>query len=447
MKPSIAHLFRLLACLVVFAAAGQAVEQAGPRPFQFMLQNGLQVMVIPDHRAPVVTQMLWFKTGAMDDPPGLSGLAHFFEHMMFRGTRALPGDGFSETVTRNGGEDNAFTTPDYIVFYERIAKDKLRLVMHIEADRMQNLVLSETGVATERDVILAERRQRIDNNAQALAEEQARAALHLSHPYGRPVIGWAEEIRHIGRAEAEDFYRRHFAPNNAILIVAGDVTPGEVRAAAEAEYGPLPKRDLVRRVDYTLPQRMGETRLTIAQRNVKVPGFFRLYRVASYAEAAPGGAEALEVLARLLGGDPTSALYRKLVLERKIATDVSVGYDGFARDAGEFSISVQPRPGVPLDAVERAVDETLAAFARHPVARTDLNRTKKRLISSVTFRRDNQFELASAYGQALAIGLTAQDVQQWPDRIMAVSADGVRKAALGALSRKESVSVYLTPGR
>lgn len=438
--------FGLVTGAALAAPKGAAKAAETPRPFQFALQNGLQVMVLTDRRAPVVTQMLWFRTGSVDDPPGLSGMAHFFEHMMFRGTKAVPGSGFAQAVTRAGGEDNAFTTPDYTMFYERVGKEHLRQMMHLEADRMRDLVLTEAAVATERDVILAERRQRIDNDPSALAEEQAAAALHLSHPYGRPTIGWAEEIRHIGRAEAADFYYRHYAPNNALLIVAGDVSPEDVRAAAEAEYGPLPSRNLVARTDYAQAPRLGETRLNLSLRSVKVPAFLRLYRVPSYAEAAPGKAEALELFARMLGGDSASALYRILVLERHLATSVVVDYDGYARDSGTLSISAEPRPGVPLEVLERTIDETIASFARRGPGQGDLNRTKKQMVAGVLLRRDNQFEMASAFGRALMIGLTAQDVQLWPARIQAVSADGVKKAAAG-LSRKEAVSVLLTPGR
>jgi len=415
------------------------------KAFQFVLQNGLQVVIVPDHRAPVVTQMLTFKVGAVDDPPGTSGLAHFFEHMMFRGTRAVPGAGFSQAIARNGGDDNAFSTHDYTVFYEQITKDKLRLVAHLEADRMANLDLSDSGVAAERDVVLEERRLRVDNDPQALAQEQAEAALYLSHPYGRPVIGWPDEIRHIGRAEAEDFYKRHYAPNNAILIVAGDVTLEEARTAAEAEYGQLQPHDLGVRVDFAQPKRLGETRLIINRKDAKVPLFLRLYRVESYAEAAPGEAEALEVLARLLGGDATSALYRKLVVERKIATDVSAVYDGYARDSGQFSISATPRPGVSLDTIERAVDDVLNANFRHPPGKADLARAKAQLVAGATFRRDSQFEMASAYARALAVGLTVFDVQQWPARIQNIKAGDVQNAASRGLNRVESVTAYLLP--
>ena len=268
----------------------------------------MQVLVIPDHRAPIVTQMLLFRVGAMDDPPGLSGLAHFFEHMMFRGTKNTPGDQYAQIVARNGGESNAFTTHDYTAFYEQVSKDRLGLVMGLEADRMANLDLSDSGVSTERDVVLDERRMRVDDDARALVREQMEAALHLSHPYGRPVLGWAEEIRHIDRVSAQEFYQRHYAPNNALLIVAGDVQPNAVQVLAQQQYGKLTARALMPRSENAQVPRLAETRMTVMRADAKVPLFSRIYRVPSYAQAAPEQAEALDVLAQMMGGDESAAL-------------------------------------------------------------------------------------------------------------------------------------------
>jgi zinc protease len=413
---------------------------------QFTLQNGMQVVVIPDHRAPVVTQMIWYKVGAMDDPPGHSGLAHFFEHMMFRGTRAEPGDTFSHTLARNGGDDNAFTTEDYTAFYEQLAADRLKLAMTLEADRMQHLDLSDAAVRTERDVVLEERRMRIENSPQALAGEQVSAALYLSHPYGRPVIGWPEEVHRLGRAEAQAFYDHHYAPNNAILVIAGDVTPDAVRADAAATLGTVPARALEPRVSYAEPERLGETRLAISRPDATVPNFSRSYRVPSYVTAKPGQAEALDILATMLGGDTTGVLYKKLVVELKLATDAGASYDGDARASGEFSVYATPRPGVTLAAIEHAIDAVLAQYAAKAPAAADLAHIKTQLVAGEIYRRDSQLSMASAYGQALAIGRTAADVEDWPRRIAAVTADAVRNAAATALLRKNSVTLYLTQG-
>jgi zinc protease len=435
---------KILAGLLLLAAFTPAHAQDS-KIFQFALQNGMTVVVVPDHRAPTVTQMLWYRVGSVDDPPGLSGMAHFFEHMMFRGTAKLPGEGFAQTIARNGGEENAFTTHDYTCFYEQIAKDRLPLVMSLDADRMANLDLSDANVATERKIVLEERRMRTDNDPQALMREQVEAALHLSHPYGRPVIGWPEEIRRIGRSEAKDFYLHHYAPNNAILIVAGDVTPEEVRADAEAAYGKVPARELVPRAEFAEPQRLAETRIAVARPDVKVPVFMRIYRVASYTGAKPGGAEAQEVLAQLMGGDQTSTFYRELVVKRRLASDAGASYEGMVRDAGEFTVYAIPRPGVHPDMLERAIDQILKAYTLAQPSAADLERAKTQLVADSTYRRDSQYELASAYGQALVIGLTSDDVEELPQRIRAVSPDAVEAAARNLLKR-EAVSGWLTPG-
>jgi len=438
-----------LTALVPAAAAPESPARGpnnkGAQTFQFALANGMQVLVIPDHRAPVATQMLWFRVGGVDDPQGISGLAHFFEHMMFRGTKKVPGDLFSLMIARNGGQDNAFTTHDYTAFFERIAKDRLGMAMQLEADRLANLDLSDTVVATERDVVMEERRMRTDNDPQALFGEQLRAALHLSHPYGRPVVGWAEEIRHIDRASASDFYRHHYAPNNAVLIVAGDVTPDEVRALAQQYYGPVAARPLTPRAENSAPPRLAETRLTIARPDAKVPMLQRIYRVPSYATARQGGAEALETLAQYLGGDQTALLYRTLVEQKKLASDVQVFYDGWRRDAGEFILFAQPRPGVSLETLERAMDQALGGVLSAPPSGPDLERAKTQLVASALYRRDSQSELAQAYGQALMVGLTADDVNAWPGRIRAVNGEAVRAAAAG-LNRHDAVTGYLIPG-
>jgi zinc protease len=425
-------------------------QTAAARPqvnpiFQFALQNGMQVLVIPDHRAPVVTQMLWFKVGAVDDPPGISGLAHFFEHMMFRGTKQVPGDLYAQTVAKNGGEDNAFTTHDYTAFYEQIAADRLKLAMDLEADRMANLDLSDGNVTTERDVVLEERRMRVENNPQALMGEQMEAALHMSHPYGRPVLGWPEEVRRIDKMSAQDFYRHHYAPNNATLIVAGDVAPEQIRVMAQAAYGKVAARPLQPRSEFSEPPRLTETRMTLVRPDVQVPLFQRAYRVPSYAQAAPGQAESFETLAQIMGGDQTATLYRVLVEEKKLATDAGASYDGYARDAGEFSVYAVPKAGVSLETLEKAVDQVMQTFSASQAKASDLARAKTGLIASVTYRRDSQFAMASAYGQALMIGLTIDDVNEWPTRIRAVDAPGIQKAAQRLL-RRNAVSVYLVPG-
>jgi zinc protease len=435
------------AALLVAVNFGAPVRAEEPKLFQFTLQNGLSVVVIPDHRTPTATQIVFYRVGGTDDPPGYSGLAHFFEHMMFRGTASFAGDQFARTVARNGGEDNAFTTEDYTAFFEQIAKDRLRLIMSLDADRMVNLDLSDGNVRTERDVVLEERRMRIENDPQSLLREQMNAALHLSHPYGRPVIGWPEEVHRIGRIEAQTYYTRHYAPNNAILVIAGDVLPDQVRLDAEATYGRVPARQLVPRADYAQPPRFGETRVTLYRDDVKVPQFMRLYRVPSYTEAKPGEAEALDVLAQLLGGDATSALYRQLVVTRRLASDAGASYSGYTRDAGQFEVYAVPRPGVKMEAIEQAIDSVLKDYSMAAAKPADMERAKTQLVAGAIYQRDNQLDLASAYGQALAIGLTVDDVREWPNRIRVVTGDQIRDAAARDITRREAVTGLLLPGK
>ena len=430
------------------ASAPQAVSAPAPaaQTFQFALPNGMQVLVIPDHRAPVVTQMLWFKVGAVDDPPGISGLAHFFEHMMFRGTKQMPGDLYAQTIAKNGGEDNAFTTHDYTAFYEQIAADRLKLAMDLEADRMANLDLSDSNVTTERDVVLEERRMRVENNPQALMGEQMEAALHhvaslwpprdglagRSAPHRQGFgAGFLQASLRAQQCHPDHCGRRHARSDprhGAGRIRQGAARPlaaaGGICRAAAPDRNP---HDLVRA-------------------DVQVPLFERIYRVPSYAQAAPGQAESFETLAQIMGGDQTAMLYRVLVEEKKLATDAGASYDGYARDAGEFSVYAVPRAGVSLETLEKAVDQVMQSFARCPSRKaSDLARAKTELVASVTYRRDSQFAMASAYGQALMIGLTVDDVNEWPARIRAVDAAGVQKAAQ-RLFRRNAVSAYLVPG-
>lgn len=438
--------FRSLALILpAFCALAGVASATDPVVTQFTLANGLQVVVIPDHRAPVVTQMIWYKVGAMDDPAGHSGLAHFFEHMMFRGTKAVPGEGFSLTLSRNGGDSNAFTTEDYTAFYEQIARDRLKLAMSLEADRMQHLDLSDANVRTERDVVLEERRMRIENSPQSLASEQVDAALYLSHPYGRPVIGWPEEVHQLGRAEAQSFYDRHYAPNNAILVIVGDVSPDDVRRDAAETYAKVPARPLDPRIAYAEPPRLGETRLAIARPDAQVPLFSRTYRVPSYLTARPGQAEALDVLAAMIGNDENAILYRRLVVEQKLATDVGASYDGEARDSGAFTVYATPRPGVSLEQVEHAVDAVIASFIAASPGSADLARVKTQLIAGEIYKRDSQLSLATAYGQALVDGRDVADVHDWPRRLNAVPPQAVHAAAAAFLVRREAVTLYLTP--
>ncbi len=427
------------------AVAAETESRGASKATLFTLKNGLQIVVVPDHRAPVVTHMVWYHVGGSDDPPGLSGEAHLFEHLMFKGTKTVPNGELSKIVARNGGQDNAQTSEDFTVYFQRIAKDRLPIMMGLEADRMTNLDLSEPNVTTERDVVLEERHLRIDSEPQALAQEQMEAALHLSHPYGRPVIGWEKEVSSIGRTQALDFYAHHYAPNNAIVMVVGDVTPDEVKKLAEEKYGAVPSRELAPRANEPPPPRLAETRMNFAIPGTKLPQLLRMYRVPGYVSGPKGTAEALEVMGTILGNGETSRLYKTLVMDRKLAVEAGANYDGNTRGPGEFTVFAVPRDGVSFDTLEAAMDQVIATLTRAVPEEGEFNRAKTQLIANYTYQHDNQFLLAQDYGVALSIGQKIEDVEEWPDRIRAVNPADVRKVAQTFLVKQEAVTGRISP--
>jgi zinc protease len=438
------------AALISTAAlsGGHALAQTtvtSERPASFTLTNGLQVVVIPDHRTPVVTQMIWYKVGSADETPGKSGLAHFLEHLMFKGTSKHPVGEFSRTVLRVGGNENAFTSTDYTGYFQRVPREQLGRMMEFEADRMTGLILKDENVLPERDVVLEEFNMRVANNPDARLTEQIMAALYLNHPYGRPVIGWRQEIEKLDREDALAFYKRFYAPNNAILIIAGDVDANDIRPMVEKYFADIPAQSAIpaKRLRPQEPVPAAPRTVTLSDPRVEQPGLRRYYLVPSASTAAGGESPALDVLAQLMGGGSNSYLYRALVLDRQLAISAGAGYQGTALDPSQFSISVTPRPGVEFSQIEEAVDKVIADLAHNPARAEDLERVKTQLIAEAIYAQDNQATLARWYGGALTTGLSIDDIRSWPDRIRAVTADQVREAAAKWLDKKRSVTGYL----
>ena len=438
--------------MVALAAAGTAALQAtraaalqsGPTISEFTLTNGLKVVVIPDRRTPVVTHMIWYRVGSADETPGKSGLAHFLEHLMFKGTATNPPGHFSQMLAEMGGQENAFTSHDYTAYFQRVARSKLETVMAFEADRMTGLVLSEAGVLSERDVVLEERRMRTDNDPSAQLYEAAQAALYTNHPYGRPVIGWEHEIRQLNREQALAFYRRFYAPENAILVLAGDVDADAARTLAEKTYGKIARGAAApERVRPLEPEPRAHRRVTLADARVQQPSFSRYYVVPSQTTAKPGEAEAIDVLAHLLGSGTLSRLYRALVVDQGIAAGAGAWYMSTSLDASRFGIYASPRPDVSLEALEAAVDAVIAEVATNGVTESELSRAKIRLIADVVYAQDSQATLARIYGAALTTGLSVEKVKSYPERIRAVSAADVRAAAATWLELRRAVTAYL----
>jgi zinc protease len=440
-------LFVALVSTVTLSGSGVLAQTTvtSERPASFTLGNGLEVIVIPDHRTPVVTQMIWYKVGSADETAGKSGLAHFLEHLMFKGTTKHPAGEFSETVRRVGGNENAFTSVDYTGYFQRVPREQLASMMEFEADRMTGLILKDENVLPERDVVLEEFNMRVGNNPDARLSEQMMAALYLNHPYGRPIIGWHQEIEKLNREDALAFYKRFYAPNNAILVIAGDITAKEVRPMAERAYGAIPAQPAIaaQRLRPQEPEPAASRTVRLSDPRVEQEGLRRYYLVPSSTTAAAGESPALDVLAQLMGGGSNSYLYRALVIERPLAISAGAGYQGTSLDPSQFSISVSPKPGVEFSQIEQAIDGVISDVIRNPARAEDLERVKTQLIAEAIYAQDNQATLARWYGGALTTGLGIDDIRSWPDRIRAVTAQQVRDAAQKWLDKKRSVTGYL----
>jgi zinc protease len=419
---------------------------AGAEVSHAKLPNGLQIVVIPDRRAPVVTHMVWYRVGGADEPRGKSGIAHFLEHLMFKGTEKIqPGD-FSKIVARNGGQDNAFTTQDATAYFQRVAKERLPLVMEMEADRMTNLRLLEDDVLKERQVILEERRSRVDNDPGSLLSEQMQAALYLAHPYGIPVIGWQHEIEHLSREDALSFYKTYYSPNNAILVVAGDVEPGDVIKLAEKTFGPIPPMASPPRRDRGLePNAIAARRVVLKDERAAKATLSRNYLAASYTTAKPREAEALELLASILGSSGTGRIYKKLVVEERKASSAGAWYAGTALDYGRFGLYAIPAGDTPLESIETSMDAVLAEVRDNGVTQAELDRVRNSALADIVYDADNQTNLARTYGWALVTGRTIDDVKSREATLSAVTLDDIKTAAQTYLDIRRSVTGMLLP--
>lgn len=414
-------------------------------PETFTLDNGMQVVVVKNARMPVVHHMVWYRVGAMDEPPGHSGLAHVVEHLMFKGTETAPAGEFSRAVAAVGGRENAFTSADFTGYHQTVAREHLETVMRYEADRMTNLTLDEDQVAREIQVVLEERRQRTDNNPQALLAEHVDAALYLNHPYRRPIVGWAHEISALDREDVLAFYRDWYTPENAILIVSGDITAEELRPLAEKYYGTIPRGEVAERPDFREPPQRAPRRVDLADPRVRQPVFQRTYLAPSHGIGAQDEVDALDVAADLLGSGPTSILYRRLVVEDAIAVAAGAAYNASARGPSSFTVYAAPKPGVDLDTLEAAVDSVLADVLAEGFNATDVDRVKGRLLADSIYARDSLSSGAYSLGRALVIDRSIDDVETWPERLEALNAAEIAAALGNVLDLRRSVTATLTP--
>ena len=412
----------------------------------FTLPNGLQVVVLPNHRAPVVFQMIAYKVGAADGLPGKNGVAHFLEHLMFKATSKLQAGQFTKEVDRRGGTDNAFTNQDMTAFHQEIAKEHLPLIMAMEADRMTGLKLTDAVVMPERDVIIEERRERTDNEPGSQLQEMMNAALFLNHPYRLPVIGWKHEMEQYSTKDAVDFYHRYYAPNNAVLVVAGDVTLDQVRKLATADFGAIPRHDVPARQRLSEPQQNAPRDVELSSDLVRQSYMVKDYLAPSYRlgldsqPAKDNDAYALQLLSEILGEGTTSRLYRRLVINDKSATDAASGYDPSAYDLGTFTVYGSPVPGGDMKKVESAIADEVGLILKDGVTEDELKAAKERLRIETIKARDGLSGPAMVVATALVNGRSLQDVQTWPDRVAAVTVADIQRAAKRVFNEKQSVT-------
>lgn len=429
-------------------AAAPLMAHAAGEVTEFTLENGMQVVVIEDHRSPAVTHMVWYRAGAADELPGQSGIAHFLEHLMFKATDDLASREFSRIVEENGGSDNAFTSWDYTAYHQRIAADRLGLMMEMEADRMRDLVLDPIEVDTERQVIIEERAQRVDTSASGLFNEQLSAATYLNHPYGRPIIGWRHEMEELSLQDARDWYETHYHPNNAILIVAGDATPDEVRALAEEHYGPIPANPDIAATESrqrpTEPPHIAERRVLYEDARVANP-YVSINYLAP--ERNPGDQEeaaALTLLAEILAGSGfTAVLPREMQLEDERSLFVGAYYGGINLDATTFTLINMPLPGTSLEQAEADILAEIDEFLEEGFDPAQLDRIRFQIEAARIYEEGDAAGLARAYGTALTSGLTVADVQAWPDVLSAVTVDDIMEAARTVFSQGATTTGYL----
>lgn len=412
-------------------------------PDTFTLENGMQVVVISNHRAPVVRHMVWYKVGAADEAPGETGIAHLLEHLMFKGTHNTPPGEFSAQVARNGGQENAFTSYDYTAYFQTIARDRLEMVMRMEADRMTNLVISEAQVAPERNVVLEERRSRTDNNPSAQLREQVSAALYLNYPYRRPIIGWEHEIRALDVDRILAFYKRYYAPNNAVLVVEGDITAEELKPLAEKYYGAIPRGPDIVRERTTEPPARADRQVTLASERVTQPSWSRRYLAPSYRYGASEHAYALQVLAEIIGGGPSSRLHRKLVMEDAIALSAGAFYDADDLGPAAFGFYAQPKPGVDMARIDSAVMTEVERVLQTGVTKPEVDGALERMRNNAVFAKDDFGTAARIFGAALTSGGSVEEVEDWLQRIGNVTAEDVAQAARHVLQGTHSVTAEL----
>jgi zinc protease len=422
--------------IVPLLTAAPAFADA-PKVFERRLDNGLKILVKPDHRAPILTTQVWYKVGASYEYGGITGVSHILEHMMFKGTQTRGPGEFSRIIAENGGEENAFTGSDYTAYYQNLANDRLEVSFALEADRMRNLALDPAQFAKELEVVKEERRMRTDDDPQSLTYEHFDATAFLASPYGNPVIGWPGDLEQLTAEDLRTWYRLWYAPNNATLVVAGDVDPDQVFALAEQYFGPLKAETVAPPKTRAEPEQLGERRIRV-KAPAQEPYLLMGYKTPAIADAAEDWEPfALEVLASVLDGGSSARLTRELVRGSQIAASTGASYSATSRLPGLFLFDGVPAKGHDIAALEQALRAQIERLAQEPVAPAELERIRTQLIAGKIFAKDSVFAQAMELGQLESVGLPWTLADQYVDRLSAVTPEQVQ-----AVARK-----YLTPDR
>ena len=394
-----------------------------------VLANGMKVVVKVDRRAPVVVSQVWYRAGSVDEYNGTTGVAHVLEHMMFKGTPDVPAGEFSKRIAAAGGRENAFTSRDHTAYFQTLQKDRLELALKLEADRMANLALSAQEFAKEIEVVKEERRLRTEDNAQAKLYEALMANAFMAHPYRRPVIGWMDDLQHMTVADAQEWYGRWYAPNNATLVVAGDVDPQQVFAWTQQYFGGIASRPLPERKPQVEPEQMGERRV-IVKAPAKQPVVALAWQVPRLADPAKDWEPyALEILAGVLDGHASARLNQSLVRDKQLATEVDAGYDSVSRGPALFMVDAAPVEGQTVATLEAALKAEIAKVAKEGVSETELSRVKAQVLAGQIYQQDSLFYQAMLIGEWTTAGLDYRDRQTRFERLKAVTADQVKAVA------------------
>jgi zinc protease len=415
---------------------------------EYSLGNGLKLVVKEDHRSPVVISQIWYKAGSIDELNGATGVAHVLEHMMFKGTKKVPGGEFSRRIAAAGGRENAFTSRDYTAYFQQLQKSRLPLAMELESDRMRNLVLTEDEFAKEIKVVMEERRLRTDDQPRALVHEKMTATAYQSHPYRRPVIGWMNDLENMNVSDAKEWYDRWYAPNNAVLVVVGDVNPKEVFVLAQKYYGQIKSRPLLpldKRKPQTEPLQVGIKRIT-----VKAPARLPYLAMGYHAPVLRNPATdwepyALEMLAGVMDGNESARLNKELVRERRIASSAGAGYDSTARGPGMFYLDGTPSEGRTVADLEAALRGEVEKLVRDGVTEEELARVKAQVVAGHVFQLDSMAYQAMQIGQLESIGLSYRDVDTMLKKLQAVTAEQVRDVAKKYLKDDSLTVAILDP--